>query len=52
MYLPAYVLKILMGQRSIELLKSSTVSCKKIMDAGFKFNYENIGQAFTNLIKK
>lgn len=40
---PAFVLQIMLGQRSIEVLKSSTVSCKKILDTGFEFRYHNIG---------
>lgn len=51
-HVPAFVLKIMMGQRSVEVLKSATVSCKKIMDTGFKFNYTNIETALENLVKK
>ena len=51
-YVPAFVLKLMMGQRSIEVLKSATVSCKKIMDTGFTFNFNSIESAFENLIKK
>ena len=51
-YVPAFVLKLMMGQRSIEVLKSATVSCKKIMDTGFTFNFNTIESAFENLIKK
>ncbi len=51
-YVPAFVLKWMMGERSIEILKSTTVSCKKIMDTHFQFNYNTIEQALVNLIKK
>ena len=51
-YVPAFVLKIMMGQRSVEILKSATVSCKKIMDTRFEFNYTNIEPAMANLVKK
>jgi hypothetical protein len=51
-HVPAFVLKIMMGQRSIEVLKSATVSSKKITDTGFSFNYATIGSALKNLLKK
>lgn len=51
-HVPAFVLKIMMGQRSNEVLKSTTVSCKKIMDTGFAFNFNTIDEALTNLVKK
>ncbi len=50
-HVPAFILKMMLGQRSIEVLKSATVSCKKIMDTGFKFNYNNIETALANLVK-
>ena len=52
MHVPAFVLKIMMGQRSIEVLKSTTVSCKKIQDTGFDFTFKTIEAALENLIKK
>ena len=51
-HVPSFILKLMMGQRSIEVLKSATVSCKKIMDTGFTFNFNTIESAFENLIKK
>jgi len=51
-HVPAFVLKLIMGQRSMEVLKSTTVSCKKIMDTGFLFVYRTIEQALENLVKK
>jgi uncharacterized protein (TIGR01777 family) len=52
LHVPAFVLKIMMGERSIEVLKSTTVSCKKILDTGFTFNFTTIEAALANLIKK
>ena len=52
LHVPAFVLKIMMGQRSVEVLKSATVSCKKIMDTGFQFTFMNIDAALNNLVKK
>jgi uncharacterized protein len=46
---PAFFLKLMVGGRSIEVLKSFTVSCKKIMDAGFTFTYKTIEAALENL---
>lgn len=47
---PTFILKILMGERSIEVLKSTTVSSHKIEKAGFQFEYPAIEKAITNLL--
>lgn len=52
MHVPSFLLKIMLGQRSIEVLKSATVSCEKILATGFAFNYTDIEKALTDLIKK
>jgi uncharacterized protein (TIGR01777 family) len=52
MHVPAFVLKMMMGQRSIEILKSTTVSCKKILATGFEFSFTNIETALEDLVKK
>lgn len=52
MHVPAIALKIMMGQRSMEVLKSTTVSCKKIQDSGFEFTFKTIEAAIANLVKK
>jgi uncharacterized protein len=49
MQVPAFVLKIMMGQRSVEVLKSTTVSCKKIQNAGFEFTFKTIEAALEDL---
>lgn len=46
---PAFVLKLMLGEMSIEVLKSATVSCKKIQQAGFSFQYPTIEGAAHNL---
>lgn len=51
-HVPAFVLKIMMGESSIEVLKSCTVNCKKIKDAGFTFLYPSIESALNDLCKK
>ena len=42
---PGFGLKILMGESSIEVLKSCTASAEKISDAGFKFSFPTIQKA-------
>ena len=44
---PAFILKIVMGEMSIEVLKSATVSSLKIQQAGFTFRYPAIREALT-----
>lgn len=50
-YVPAFALKIALGEMSIEVLKSATVSSKKIQQAGFSFQYPTIEKALDNLTK-
>jgi len=47
---PALVLKIMLGEMSIEILKSAKVSSKKIEEAGFKFDYPNLHSALNDLL--
>lgn len=42
---PSFVLKLMLGEMSIELLKSATVSCRKIQNTGFQFLYPTIKSA-------
>lgn len=49
MHVPSFVLKMMMGQRSIEVLKSATVSCKKIQSTGFEFKFQTLEAALENL---
>lgn len=49
-YIPAFFLKLIFGKRSIEILKSSTVSCKKIKSVGFTFLYPSIEAAINELV--
>ncbi len=52
LHVPAFVLKLLMGESSIEVLKSTTVSSKKIQSTGFIFLYPSITTALHQLCKK
>lgn len=42
---PAFMLRLIIGGGSIEILKSTTVSSKKIQAAGFVFDYATIEEA-------
>ena len=51
-HIPQFLLKLILGQRSIEILKSATVSCEKIKATGFTFLYPSIDAALKELSKK
>ena len=51
-HVPQFLLKLILGQRSIEILKSATVSCEKIKATGFTFLYPSIDAALKQLSKK
>ncbi|MEO9004764.1 MAG: TIGR01777 family oxidoreductase [Ginsengibacter sp.] len=46
---PAFILRLFFGKRSVEILKSATVSCKKIKSTGFTFLYPTIDAALNEL---
>jgi len=48
-YVPAFLVKILVGEMSVEVLKSTTVSVKKTRTAGFQFIYPSLEAALANL---
>lgn len=49
-HVPAFVLKIILGEMSIEILKSTTVNAHKIETAGFPFQYPTIHEAINELL--
>lgn len=51
-HVPEFALKLALGEMSIEVLKSATVSCRKAQDAGFQFLFPTIEAAVQNLQKK
>ena len=51
-YVPSFMLRLVLGEMSIEVLKSATISCDKIHAAGFTFLYPSIDAALKNLIEK
>lgn len=52
MHVPVFMLKLMLGKRSVEILKSATVSDKKIKATGFTFLYPSLESALTELAKK
>lgn len=51
-YVPSFVLKLMLGGMSVEVLKSATVSNSKISHAGFQFLYPTIEAALGDLTKR
>lgn len=49
---PEAALKVALGEMSIEVLKSTTVSSRKAGEAGYQFLFPNIGVAVHNLLGK
>ena len=49
---PPFVLRIIMGEASVEVLKSCTVSSKKVQDAGYVFRYAEIDGAVKQIINE
>ncbi|MFM9910922.1 MAG: TIGR01777 family oxidoreductase [Chitinophagaceae bacterium] len=49
---PGFILTIVMGEMSVEILKSTTVSAEKIQKAGYVFLYPTINNALKGLLNK
>lgn len=47
-HVPSFVLKMVIGEMSIEVLKSATVSADRILQTGFQFTYPAIKEALMN----
>ena len=50
--MPSILLKLILGEMSIEILKSTSVSSEKILNTGFIFNYPTIEMALKQLVDK
>ncbi len=50
-YIPAFMLKIILGAMSIEVLKSTKVSASKMLSTGYSFSYPTIDEAINELTK-
>ena len=48
-YVPSFALRLVLGEMSIEVLKSATVSANKIKEAGFVFQFPTVQAALENL---
>lgn len=49
---PAFALKLILGEMSVEVLKSCKVSSRKVEDTGFQFSYPAIDDAMDQLFKQ
>jgi uncharacterized protein (TIGR01777 family) len=49
-HVPSFILKIMLGEMSIEILKSAKVSASKIIEAGFSFDYASMDEALDDLL--
>lgn len=50
MHVPSFALKLIMGEMSVEVLKSTTVDSTKLQQSGFNFIYAHINSALKHLI--
>ncbi len=49
---PEFVLKLLFGELATALLEGSRASSQKLQDAGFQFEFPDLKEALTDLLKK
>jgi uncharacterized protein (TIGR01777 family) len=52
MWVPGFVLKLVLGEMAATVLASQFVSNEKIQQAGFRFEYENVYKALKQLLQK
>jgi NAD dependent epimerase/dehydratase family enzyme len=51
-HVPSIALKLLLGEMSIEVLKSATMDDSRIRNAGFNFIYPTVDAALNELITR
>ena len=51
-HVPEFALKIILGEMTIEVLKSATMDDSKIRNAGFNFIFPTIDAALNDLIRR
>lgn len=51
-HVPGILLKLALGERAIEILKSTFVSCRKISEAGFQFEFSHHDAAMREITEK
>ena len=49
-HVPSFILKIMLGEMSVEVLKSAKVSAAKIIATGFSFDYASMDEALDDLL--
>jgi uncharacterized protein (TIGR01777 family) len=49
-HVPSFILKIMLGEMSVEILKSANVSASKIIAAGFNFDFASMDEALDDLL--
>jgi uncharacterized protein (TIGR01777 family) len=49
---PAFLLNVLFGEMAVVILQGSRISCKKILDEGFVFQYNQLDAALENLLSR
>ncbi|MCB9211692.1 MAG: TIGR01777 family protein [Ignavibacteriales bacterium] len=47
---PSFALKLIFGEMSKVILEGSRISCQKLIDAGYNFNFPNLEEALIDLL--
>ena len=47
---PAFVMKVVLGEMSTLVLSSNRVSCEKLISQGFKFEYDHLAEALQDIL--
>lgn len=50
--IPAFALKLIIGEMAEIVVTGNKVSCQKIIDAGYQFKFTNVQSAVDNLLKR